>query len=99
MSAVFLPEIKKKLTEKHSVSVSEVEEAFLNRDRHLLEDQRLKNKGDNPRYWFISKTDKDRELKVVYVVDPDFTEPVVITAYEPSSEEKRIYEKYAKPLG
>lgn len=82
-----------KLRDKHGVSADEVEQAFGNRDGMLAKEVRPHNQGDEDRLWFISATDKGRELKVVFFIDDDENVPVVITAYEPNDDEVKLYEK------
>lgn len=52
--------IKDKLWFKHSVTMTEVEECFYNRDGGLFEDIREKNKTFPPTQWFISETNVGR---------------------------------------
>lgn len=85
--------IQQKLANKHAVSESEVHQSWMNREGKILEEVREKNRGANPRYWFLAETDTGRLLKVVFTLDPDEEFPVIITAYEPNSSEERIYEQ------
>jgi hypothetical protein len=48
-----------------------------------------------PTMWFISETDRGRALKVVFIEHPSQVYELK-TAYEPSPEEERIYDKYAQ---
>ena len=66
---------------------------FLNRAGSLAKETRPQNQGDEDRFWFISTTDKGRELKVVFIIDNDENAPVVITVYEPNDDEVKLYEK------
>ena len=93
MRVVIYSSIIEKLQTKHDVSANEVEEAFLNRTGQLAKEARERNQGDEDRWWFISTTDKGRELKVVFFNDVDETIPVIITAYEPNDDEVKLYEK------
>ncbi|GAG92454.1 unnamed protein product, partial [marine sediment metagenome] len=43
--------------------------------------------------WFISETDKQRILKVVFIRTE--SQIIIKTAYDPNAEELRIYRKYA----
>lgn len=90
---IVYPLILDKLRDKHGVSADEVEQAFLNRVGSLAKEVRPHNQGDEDRFWFISTTDKSRELKVVFFIDVDENSPVVITAYEPNDDEVKLYEK------
>lgn len=93
MKLVVYPEIEEKLRKKHQVSVSEVEETFLNRTGILAKEIRPQHSGKDPRYWFISETDAGRRLKVVFVDDRTEPAPVIITAYESNEMEEEEYEK------
>ena len=93
MRIIIYPLILEKLQNKHGVSADEVEQAFVNREGSLAKEVRPQNQRDEPRLWFISQTDKGRELKVVFFFDVDENAPVVITAYEPDDDEVKLYEK------
>lgn len=93
MRIIIYPLIEEKLRTKHGVSADEVEQTFLNRTGKLAKEVRERHQGDEPRWWFISTTDVGRELKVVFVKDDDGKTPVIITAFEPSDEEVKLYEK------
>ncbi|MDH4466500.1 MAG: hypothetical protein QE271_00460 [Bacteriovoracaceae bacterium] len=71
----------------------EVEQVFLNRIGPLAKEVRVNNQGMEIRFWFISKTNKGRRLKIVFFIDPEEKAPVVITAYEPNDDEVSLYEK------
>lgn len=86
--------IAEKLKQKHSVSVEEIEECFLNRNRGFLEDTRLDHLTDPPTLWFIAKTDRGRLLKVVFMELADGSYEIK-TTYQPNQNEVKIYEKYA----
>lgn len=92
------PGIQSKLTAKHQVSQDEVRQCFDNRTGKLLEDGREDHKTDPPTQWFLAETNQQRMLKIVFVLRAtDFKTTIYIrTAYEPSPEEIRIYEKYGK---
>jgi len=87
--------ILQKLKIKHRVTISEVEECFLNQAKEFLEDTRGDHLTIPPTRWFVSETDRARVLKIVFVEDPGEVFELK-TAYEPNSEEERIYDKYAK---
>ena len=91
MRLVVYPEIEEKLETKHQVSISEVEEAFLNRTGTFAKEARPQHLGKDPRYWFISETDVGRHLKIVFVDDPTEPGAVIITAYEPNEMEEEEY--------
>jgi len=90
---IIYPLILDKLRDKHGVSAHEVEQVFWNREAILAKELRSHNQGDEDRFWFISNTDKGRELKVVFFIDVDEQAPVVITTYEPNDDEVKLYEK------
>ena len=85
--------ILEKLRIKHDVSIEEVEQAFLNRTGKLAKEVRTRHQGDEQRWWFVSTTDMGRELKVVFFKDDDCKIPVIVTAFEPSDDEVKLYEK------
>lgn len=85
--------VKRKLAEKHSVSLEEVQQCFANREGGLLEDTREDHKTDPPTQWFIAETDYGRRLKVVFMLkDGDI---ILKTAYLPNDLEESIYRRYA----
>lgn len=88
------PRIVEKLKNKHQVSPDEIWECFLNRRQGFLEDTRLNHKTMPPTFWFISKTDHGRLLKVVFIELDNGTYEIK-TAYPPNTNEVNIYEKYA----
>jgi len=86
--------VKKKLADKSPpVSIGEIRQCFLNRNDSFLEDTRTQNKTSPPTKWFISRTNKRRILKVVFIKVE--SQIIIKTAYDPNSEELRIYQKYA----
>lgn len=95
MRLIVSPAVRQKLKIKHNVSVDEVEECFLNQTKVFLEDDRTKHMTVPPTMWFIAETDRGRQLKVVFVEQPSQMYELK-TAYEPSPEEERIYDKYAQ---
>jgi len=86
--------INKKLLSKHEVTEAEVRQCFENRDGKLLLDPREKHKTNPPTQWFISYTNKQRRLKIVFVLK----EGVVYlkTAYEPNQIEIDIYNQHGE---
>lgn len=89
---VISDEIEEKLRKKHDVTRREIEQCFDNRTGRLLIDNRPENATKPPTRWFIAETNNNRLLKVVYVRrDGQY---FLKTAYEPNSEELRIYRKY-----
>lgn len=95
MKFVITARIRQKLKEKHNVDPEEVEQCFLNREGRFLEDTRENHRTDPPTQWFISETDSGRRLKVVFVEDEELGQIHIKTAYEPNSEEERIYGRYS----
>lgn len=93
MRIIIYPLILDKLKNKHGVSTSDVEQAFLNRTGSLAKEMRPQNQSVEDRFWFISTTDVGRELKVVFLIDADENVPIIITAYEPDDDEVNLYEK------
>lgn len=93
MPIIIHPSIAAKLGSAHGVSEREVAQCFDNMDRAALLDKREKHKTNPPTQWFISVTNKNRELKVVFIQNG--RDIVVKSAFEPNAEERRIYLKYA----
>lgn len=89
---IISPAVRSKLSRRHQVSDSEIEEAFTNRQGGFLEDQRADNATIPPTLWFIAQTHHGRLLKVVFIIDGQNI--IIKTAYEPNPEEIRIYRKY-----
>ena len=95
MRLIVSPSVLQKLKTKHGVTIDEVEECFLNQSRVFLEDDRTEHLTIPPTLWFIAETDRGRVLKVIFVEHPSNVYELK-TAYEPSTEEERIYDKYAQ---
>jgi hypothetical protein len=92
---IISPSVFKKLREKHNITEDEIEQCFLNMEanRVHLKDTRADHQTDPPSLWFISETDKQRKLKIVWM---NTSQGVVIkTAFEPNDNENRIYTKNA----
>ena len=86
--------VKEKLAGKTPpVVTNEIRQCFINRTGDFLEDTRAQNKTSPPTKWFISETDKQRILKVVFLRTE--SQIIIKTAYDPNAEELRIYRKYA----
>ena len=86
--------IRKKLQEKHGVTMNEVEQCFLNRFGKNLQDTRTDHQTNPPTLWFIAETNRQRKLKIVFVLELDNL-ITLKTAYEPNTIEIDIYNKYA----
>lgn len=70
-----------KLTTKHNVSVREIGEAFMNMNGPILKEMRPEHVTNPPTMWFLSRTDKGRILKIVYLLVSG--EVTIKSAYEP----------------
>ncbi len=91
---IISPKIEAKLAAKSPPVVRrEVEQCFANRTGGLLEDTREQHKTDPATLWFIAKTNSNRELKIVYVLDNGYV--YLKSAFDPNDEERRIYLKKA----
>ena len=89
----YSPRVFQKLKSKHGVTEKEFRECFNNSDGRSLEDTRPDHISDPITLWFIAQTDAGRELKICYMFEDNTVS--IKTAYQPNSEEKRIFEKYA----
>lgn len=78
-----------KLANKHGVDRREVEQCFENMDGPLLIDTREDHQTDPQTLWFISRTNKDRLLKVAYIQKGSTVH--LKTCYEPNADEIKIY--------
>lgn len=87
--------IQRKLKVKHNVTMEEIYECFENRTGDFLEDIRADHATTPPTMWFIATTDTGRMLKVVFMEDSEQVYEIK-TAYEPNTEEERIYAKYSE---
>ena len=85
--------VREKLAGKRPpVTQDEIVQCIANRTGKLLLDGREQHQSDPPTRWFISETDYGRKLKIALM---NTNEGIVIrTAYDPNSEEMRIYKKY-----
>ncbi len=84
--------VLRKLKDSHGVTRIDVEQCFKNRMGRLLVDNRALTKTNPPTLWFVSCTNKARNLKIVYMQKGSIVE--LKTAYEPNEEELRIYRRY-----
>jgi hypothetical protein len=86
--------VQEKLADKSPpVTASEILQCFLNRSCSFLEDTREQNKTRPPTKWFISATNQQRLLKIIFIRKR--SQIIIKTAYDPNAEELRIYRKYA----
>ncbi|OYD50689.1 ADP-ribosyl-(dinitrogen reductase) hydrolase [Acidovorax kalamii] len=83
-----------KLADKHSVDRREVEQCFENISGPLLVDNREEHRTDPQTLWFLSKTNKNRLLKVAYIQRGQ--QVYLKTCYEPNEDEIQIYSSHLK---
>lgn len=79
-----------KLKYKHQVSLAEIFECFQNCTSEILIDDRQRHKTFPPTRWFVSRTDKGRQLKVVFI-RLSLDQIVIKTAYEADNAIKQFY--------
>lgn len=82
-----------KLAEKHSVTVEEIEQCFMNRQKGLLKDKRAQHATNPPTLWFVAETNKGRVLKVVYIQNGLIVD--LKTCYPANAAEISIYQTHA----
>jgi len=94
--------VRNKLHEKHRVSEEEIIQCFSSREKGFLEDTREEHKTRPPTLWFVAETDYGRTLKIMFIyedkIDEDGVKSKVVSiksAYEPSADVVRIYNKFA----
>jgi hypothetical protein len=93
MALLISPNITAKLSGKTPpVTQEEIEQCFANSSGCYLEDTREDHKSNPPTQWFISETDRGRELKIVFIQRDNNI--AIRTAYDPNDVEKRIYNKF-----
>lgn len=96
MALIVSTSVRGKLSTKTPpVNEEEIIQAFANRIGDFLFDLREKNDSHPKTRWFIAETDWGRKLKVVFI--PKDNNIIIRTAYDPNSEELRIYNKYGAP--
>lgn len=64
---VISPAILQKLETKHDVTRREIEQCFENREGQYVEDTREEHKTEPATLWFVSPTNQNRKLKVIFV--------------------------------
>lgn len=96
-SLIISPATLAKLHSKHNVVREEVEQCFLNRTNTYLIDNREEHRTDPATEWFISETDKQRRLKVMFVAKDGNV--YLRSAYEPSPAVIKLYAKLSTPDG
>lgn len=89
-SLIISEAITEKLKEKHNVCRREVEQCFENLDGPLLIDDREDHRSDPPTLWFLSRTNRNRLLKIAYIQRG--SKVFLRTCYEPNETEISIYE-------
>jgi hypothetical protein len=93
MALVISPKVRAKLAAKQPpVTQAEIEQCFANRSGSYLLDVREEHASDPPTRWFIAETYYGRKLKVAFIQRGE--DVIIRTAYDPNSEEMRIYSKY-----
>lgn len=85
--------ILKKLKEKHDVCRREVEQCFENLEGPLLVDNREEHRSDPPTLWFLSRTNKNRLLKIAYIQRG--SKVFLRTCYAPNDDEIAIYASHS----
>ena len=64
---IISPTIKEKLWNKHAVTPAEVYQCFENQCGSNLIDDRENHRTDPETLWFISTTNNDRLLKIIFI--------------------------------
>lgn len=91
---IISPKITDKLRDKHRVTPEEVRQCFGNVTGKFLEDDRENNRTIPPTKWFLSYTDSDRLLKVVFIEKEG--KIFLKTAYPPNIDEIHLYKRGTK---
>ena len=86
--------VLQKLDEKHGVSVREVEQCFENRIGVYLLDPREDHQTDPPTLWFISKNNRQRLLKIIFIFADGNVH--LKSAYEPEPQAIAVYEEHGR---
>jgi len=82
--------VEQKLKYKHKVALREVYECFENRTSKALIDNRQQHRTFPPTRWFISKTNRGRELKVIFIRLSE-NQIILKTAYDANDTVKQLY--------
>lgn len=97
MGLIISPSVRSKLVNKvPPVTESEIGQCFANRTKSYLIDTRANNLTNPLTRWFIAETDFGRKLKIAFM--PTAEGIVIKTAYDPNTEELRIYKKIAQSI-
>ena len=83
-----------KLRDKHNVTAREVEQCFENLCGIYLEDNREEHQIDPATLWFISPTNKNKLLKIIFIFSNGNIH--IKSAYEPSISVVSIYDRFGK---
>lgn len=83
-----------KLGAKHQVTVREIEQCFDNKCGLFLEDCREDHKTDPATLWFIAPTNRNRQLKVVFIFIAGNVH--IKSAFEPNEDELSLYADLGK---
>lgn len=94
LALVISKKIEEKLRTKHNIDLTEVEECFYNRVKDTLIDNREHHKTKPPSEWFIAKTDKERLLKVIFVLESG--KIFIKSCFDADKVSIRIYNNQAK---
>lgn len=89
---VIPPDILQKLEERHGVCRREVEQCFDNRYGNYLEDTREEHKTDPATKWFVSPTNRNRMLKVIFVFNHGNV--FIKSAYDATDKIIEIYDRH-----
>ena len=84
--------IEEKLA-KRGITLEDCVECFVNREGNYLEDKRPEHVTIPPTYWFISTTNANRRLKIVFIYYLLLKEVHIKSAYEPNQDEIDIYRR------
>lgn len=86
--------VREKLKSKHNVSEDDIVECFSNICGRFLLDTRADHQTNPATEWFVSETNRGRQLKILFMYDKDTNKMVIKSAYPAEPEAIRIYEKY-----
>lgn len=93
MNAIVIsPTILDKLDVKHNVTRREIEQCFENREGHYVEDSREEHKTDPATLWFVSPTNQNRKLKVIFVFNNGNI--YIKSAYDAKDSHIEIYKQF-----
>jgi hypothetical protein len=92
---IISPEIEQKLTRKHGLKRTDIEQCFRNRLRSYLIDTRLEHLTDPLTEWFISENDRGDLIKVVCIFENGLI--FLKSAFIPNEIEISIYNTMSVP--